>query len=40
MARIKRRHFILGSAGAVGALVIGWSALPSSRRLYAGKPLA
>ena len=40
MPNIKRRHIILGTAGAVGALVIGWSAMPQRRRLLTDKPLA
>ena len=40
MPNFKRRHIILGSAGAVGALVIGWSATPQRRRLMTDKPLA
>jgi isoquinoline 1-oxidoreductase beta subunit len=39
MPNIKRRHIILGTAGAVGALVIGWSAMPQRRRLVTDKPL-
>lgn len=39
MSRIKRRHFILGTVGAAGALVIGWSALPARRRLFPAQPL-
>ena len=30
---MKRRHFLLGSAAAAGALVIGWSVLPPRQRL-------
>ena len=41
MAKSKRRRrFILGSLGAVGALAIGWAAWPSRQRLIPGKPLA
>lgn len=40
MPNLKRRHFILGSAGAAGALVIGWSAMPQRRRLNPSTPLA
>jgi isoquinoline 1-oxidoreductase subunit beta len=40
MRNLKRRHFILGSVGAAGALVIGWLALPERRRLNPSKPLA
>jgi isoquinoline 1-oxidoreductase beta subunit len=39
MPRLKRRHFILGSLGAVGALGIGWASLPARQRLVPGKPL-
>jgi isoquinoline 1-oxidoreductase beta subunit len=38
--QIKRRHFILGSVGAAGALVIGWLAAPERRRLMPSTPLA
>jgi isoquinoline 1-oxidoreductase beta subunit len=31
--RIKRRHFLLGTAGAAGALVVGWLAAPPRQRL-------
>jgi isoquinoline 1-oxidoreductase beta subunit len=31
--RIKRRHFLLGTAGAAGALTIGWLAAPPRQRL-------
>ncbi len=37
---MKRRHVILGSAAAAGALVLGWSLLPARQRLLTGKPLA
>jgi len=40
MPNLKRRHFILGSVGAAGALVIGWSAMPQRRRLNPSTPLA
>lgn len=40
MTKLKRRHFILGGAGAAGALVIGWLASPQRQRLRAGRPLA
>ena len=36
---MRRRHFLLGSAGAAGALVIGWSVLPPRQRLTPGAPL-
>jgi isoquinoline 1-oxidoreductase beta subunit len=39
MPNFKRRHFILGGIGAVGALAIGWVALPARQRLTTGKPL-
>ena len=38
--QLKRRHFILGSLGAAGALVIGWLASPERRRLMPSTPLA
>src|SRR5580700_11233904 len=28
MPNLKRRHFMLGSVGAAGALVVGWAAAP------------
>ncbi|KAI1691915.1 bacterial regulatory protein, tetR family domain-containing protein [Ditylenchus destructor] len=31
MPKLKRRHFVLGTAGAVGALVVGWAATRSRR---------
>ena len=37
---MKRRHFILGTLGAAGALVVGWAALPARQRLVTGSPLA
>src|SRR5258708_30062406 len=40
MSSLKRRHFILGSVGAAGALVIGWLAAPERGRLMPGTPLA
>ena len=39
MAKLKRRHFIQGTLGAAGALVVGWSILPPRQRLIPGKPL-
>ncbi len=36
---MKRRHFVLGTAGAAGALLIGWSLLPPRQRLQPGRPL-
>src|ERR1700736_5931549 len=40
MPSLKRRHFILGSVGAAGALVVGWLAAPARSRLMPGTPLA
>jgi isoquinoline 1-oxidoreductase subunit beta len=39
MASIKRRHFLLGGAGAAGALVVGWLAAPPRQRLLPAHPL-
>ena len=39
MAKIKRRHFISYTAGAAGALVIGWGVLPPRQRLTPSDPL-
>jgi isoquinoline 1-oxidoreductase subunit beta len=39
MPQLKRRHFILGSVGAIGALVVGWSALPARQRLIPAQAL-
>jgi len=39
MAEFKRRHFIQYTAGAAGALVVGWSILPPRQRLVPGDPL-
>ncbi|TXH68472.1 MAG: xanthine dehydrogenase family protein molybdopterin-binding subunit [Thiothrix sp.] len=36
---MKRRHFLLGGVGAIGALLVGWSALPPKQRLQATEPL-
>jgi isoquinoline 1-oxidoreductase beta subunit len=36
---MKRRHFLLGGAGAAGALVVGWSVLPPRQRLMPSAPL-
>jgi isoquinoline 1-oxidoreductase subunit beta len=36
---LKRRTFLIGGLGAVGALVVGWSALPPRQRLLASVPL-
>jgi isoquinoline 1-oxidoreductase beta subunit len=35
-----RRHFVLGSLGAVGALALGWAVLPPRQRLNTARPLA
>ena len=39
MARLKRRHFVLGALGAGGALLVGWLAAPPRQRLTGAKPL-
>jgi isoquinoline 1-oxidoreductase beta subunit len=39
MFNLKRRYFVLGAVGAVGALVVGWSALPARERLIPSDPL-
>jgi len=36
---LKRRTFLLGSAGAVGVLLVGWSVLPPRQRLMTSSPL-
>jgi hypothetical protein len=36
---LKRRTFLIGGLGAVGALVVGWSALPPRQRLVGSAPL-
>jgi isoquinoline 1-oxidoreductase beta subunit len=36
---LKRRTFLLGGAGAVGALLVGWSVLPPRQRLNTSMPL-
>ncbi|REE23478.1 isoquinoline 1-oxidoreductase beta subunit [Paraburkholderia sp. BL27I4N3] len=36
---LKRRTFLLGGAGAVGALLVGWSVLPPGQRLTTSMPL-
>ena len=36
---LKRRTFLLGGAGAVGALLVGWSVLPPRQRLTTSMPL-
>ncbi|AKU11106.1 isoquinoline 1-oxidoreductase, beta subunit [Azoarcus sp. CIB] len=37
---VSRRRFILGTAGALGALVVGWSVLPPRQRMVSARPLA
>src|ERR1700758_654961 len=37
---LKRRTFLIGGAGAVGALLVGWAALPPRQRLTTSAPLA
>ncbi|MET3460174.1 xanthine dehydrogenase family protein molybdopterin-binding subunit [Variovorax atrisoli] len=39
MPKLKRRHFVLGTAGAAGALVVGWAATPVASRLTGSQPL-
>jgi isoquinoline 1-oxidoreductase subunit beta len=36
---LKRRTFLLGGAGALGALLVGWSVLPPGQRLNTATPL-
>ncbi len=36
---MKRRHLLLGTLGAAGALVVGWSVLPPRQRLLTAKAL-
>src|SRR5258705_5149169 len=36
---LTRRRFLLGTLGAAGALVVGWSPLPPRQRLVTSKPL-
>src|SRR5580704_16347682 len=36
---MRRRHFISYTAGAAGALVVGWAVLPPRQRLLPGTPL-
>ncbi|WP_341317941.1 xanthine dehydrogenase family protein molybdopterin-binding subunit [Paraburkholderia sp. IMGN_8] len=36
---LKRRTFLLGGAGAVGVLLVGWSVLPPGQRLTTSTPL-
>jgi isoquinoline 1-oxidoreductase beta subunit len=40
VAQVKRRHFIIGTVAAVGALGVGWLALPPRQRLLGKRPLA
>ena len=37
---MKKRHFVIGALGSVGALALGWSVLPPRQRLNTSKPLA
>ena len=39
MGGLKRRHFLLGTVGVAGALVVGWAATPQRQRLLPGDPL-
>lgn len=39
MPQLKRRQFLIGSAGAVGALVVGWAAAPLRQRLLPSEAL-
>ncbi|GAC1455979.1 MAG: xanthine dehydrogenase family protein molybdopterin-binding subunit [Steroidobacteraceae bacterium] len=39
MAEFKRRHFIIGTVAAAGALGVGWLAAPPRQRLVGAKPL-
>ncbi len=36
---LQRRHFVLGTLAAVGAVVVGWSLLPPRQRLTTSQPL-
>jgi isoquinoline 1-oxidoreductase beta subunit len=36
---MKKRHFIVGTLGAVGALAVGWAVLPPRQRLNTAQPL-
>jgi len=36
---MKRRHFVLGTAAAAGALVVGWGFMPPRQRLTGSQPL-
>jgi hypothetical protein len=38
MLKLNRRRFVLGTVGTVGALVVGWSALPARQRLTPSEP--
>ena len=40
MTRLKRRHFLIGTAAAVGALLVGWLAVAPRQRLAGARPLA
>ena len=40
LAAMKRRHFVLGSVAAAGALAVGWAALPPRQRLRGSRPPA
>ena len=37
--KLKRRHFLFGTVGALGALVVGWAATPVRSRLLPDVPL-
>jgi isoquinoline 1-oxidoreductase beta subunit len=37
---VSRRQFVLATAGAAGALVVGWSVLPPRQRMTTSQPLA
>jgi isoquinoline 1-oxidoreductase beta subunit len=39
MRKMRRRYFLLGGAGALGALVVGWTAAPVRSRLLPDRPL-
>ena len=36
---VKRRHFVLGTVSALGAVMVGWSLLPPRQRLTPSRPL-
>ena len=40
MITLNRRHVVLGTLGAAGALIVGWGVLPPRQRLLPGEPLA